>query len=197
MVAEFLIGKRIFLRGLREEDITASAPYFGWLNDLSLDAFTERSYFPNTPARMRSYFDSAMQYRDPIVLAICDVVSGKHIGNIAFNEVNPVNRRAFIAYLLGDKSFTGRGIVTDAVLMFMYYGFNKLNFERIHGGVSDAHQASKKVCEKVGLLVEGRLRHHLLRNGTWHDMLPVGALRSEWMRSHGQRALECFAEPPT
>ncbi len=196
MTKRFLIGRRIHLRGLTRADIAENAPYFQWLDDLSLDLHTERSYFPNTPERMQAYFDRVQQNRDPILLAICDNASGRHIGNITFTDVNWFNRRAYIGYLLGDKTFAGKGIVTDAVLMFMFYGFNKLNFERIHGGVSSAHPASMRVCEKVGLLVEGRHRRHILRAGQWHDDIIVGALREEWMANHGEQARACFEELP-
>jgi [ribosomal protein S5]-alanine N-acetyltransferase len=194
---KFLLGKTIFLRGLREDEITPEGPYFHWLDDLSLDVYTERSYFPNTQERMAAYFRQAQAHQDFLLFGIFDNATEKHIGNITFNQINYINRRAFIAYLLGDHEFTGKGVITDAALMLMYFGFNKLNFERIHGGVSAAHPASQKVCEKVGLLVEGRERRYLLRNGVWQDRLIVGALRDEWMKSHGETARERFDVLPT
>ncbi len=194
---KYLIGKRISLHGLTENDLSEDEPYFSWLDDLSLDTYTERSYFPNNSQRMRSYFDEACENDRLILLGIFDNETSKHIGNITFQEIDWINRRAFIAYMLGDKSFGGRGIVTDAVLMMMYYGFNKLNFGRIHGGVSELHGASIRICEKVGLLEEGRMRGHIVRNGQASDILNVGALREEWLETHGEKAREIFEELPT
>ncbi len=193
----FLLGQRIYMRELLIEEVTVDSPYFGWMNDLSLDRFTERSYFPTGIDGLIDYVQHAHKHRDVLHLGIFDNASDKHIGNITFNQINWFNRRAFIAYMLGDTEFAGKGIISDAVLMFMYYGFNKLNFERIHGGVSDAHPASIRVCEKVGLLEEGRQRHHLYRNGEYHDNIIVGALREEWMTAFGEKAAACFAEQPT
>lgn len=193
----FLIGKNIYIRGLARKEIEEGSPYFSWLNDLSLDLYTERSYFPNTQRQMDAYYDHAQTYTDALLLGIFDNETDTHIGNVSYSNINQFNRNAFIGYLLGDKNFTGRGIITQAVLMVMYYGFNKLNLERIYGGVSNAHGASYRVCEKVGLLQEGVRRKHLYRNGTWHDQLIVGALRDEWMDSHGQLAKDCFEELPT
>jgi RimJ/RimL family protein N-acetyltransferase len=146
---------------------------------------------------MELYYRRAQANQDLLLLGIFDNDTQKHIGNITFQDINYINRRAFIAYLLGDHAFTGRGLITEAVLMMMYYGFNKLNFDRIFGGVSCAHPASQKVCEKVGLLVEGRQRNHIFRNGEHHDALIVGALREEWMKSHGVLAKACFETLPT
>ena len=81
--------------------------------------------------------------------------------------------------------------------MMMLYGFQKLNFDRIYGGVSELHAASIRICQKVGLVEEGRMRNHILRNGEASDILVVGSLRDEWLVSHGDKALQLFAVPPT
>jgi len=194
---KFLIGKRIYLSGLEPKHLLVTEPYYSWLDDLSLDHFTERSYFPNNPSRMQKYYDASCANSNLILLGIFDNQTDKHIGNITFQDINWINRRAFIAYLLGDKSFAGKGIITEAVIMMMYYGFNKLNFERIYGGVSDLHMASKKICKKTGLKIEGRMRNHLYRNGQFSDALVVGALRDEWMKEYETIALEYFEVKPT
>lgn len=194
---QFLVSKRISIHGLKSENLTTDSPYYSWLEDLSLDQYTERSYFPNSESRMRAYYEKSTQNQSLILLGIFDNESGKHIGNITFQDINWLNRRAFIAYLLGDNSFAGKGIVTEAVLMMMYYGFNRLNFNRIYGGVTALHGASMKVCEKVGLKEEGRMRQHFYRNGEFSDSLVVGAIRDEWMAEFGQKAKEMFTIPPT
>ena len=194
---KYLIGKTISLHGLTAAHVSEDSPYYSWLDDLSLDSFTERSYFPNNVKRMQSYFDQSSENDDLILLGIFDNETDKHIGNITFQEIDWINRRAFIAYMLGDKEFSGKGIITQAVLMMMLYGFQKLNFDRVYGGVSELHGASVRICQKVGLLEEGRMRKHLLRNGEASDILVVGSLRDEWLASHGDKALQLFAVPPT
>ena len=192
----FILGKRIYLRGLRESELSSDGPYFGWLNDLSLDYYTERSYFPNTEEKMNAFYEVAQRQDKVMLLGIFDNKTNKHIGNITLSDINYLHQRAFIAYMLGDKSFEGQGITTDACLMLMYYGFNKLNFQRIDGGVADIHPASRRVCEKVGLFVEGEQRNYFMRNGQWYNRLVVGALRSQWMDEFGERARSCFEKLP-
>jgi [ribosomal protein S5]-alanine N-acetyltransferase len=172
-------------------------PYYQWLDDLSLDLYTERSYFPNNPERMESYYSKAYKNDELILLGIFDNSTNEHIGNITFQNINWINRNAIIAYLLGNASFAGKGIMTDAVLMMLYYGFNKLNFERIGSGVSELHNASKRVLEKSGMKIEGKLRNYLLRNGEFSDVLILSAIRKEWMDEFGEKVLDIFLEKPT
>ena len=77
-------------------------------------------------------------------------------------------------------------------LMAMFYGFQKLNFERIHGGVANDHLASKRICEKVGLIEEGTRRGHLLRGDKRYDINIVGALRDEWLSKFSEKSMELF-----
>jgi len=191
----FLVGKRISLHSLTEADIAPNAPYYSWLEDLSLDVYTERSAFPNSPKRMEAYFRRSQDNSDLILLGIFDNETGLHIGNITFQEISWVRKRAFMGYLLGNQSFAGKGVVTDAAFMMMYYGFTKLNFERIYGSVSEKHVASRFICRKVGLLEEGRMREHFYSNGKPADLIMVGALRREWMAEYASQAVAVFEQP--
>jgi len=132
----FLHGKRTSLTGLTPEHLRPEGPYYGWLNDLSLDLYSERSYFPNSPQRMSAYLEAAATNTRLILLGIFDNATERHIGNITLQELDFINRRAFLGYLIGDRNFTGKGVATEACLMIMYYGFNKLNLERIWTTIS-------------------------------------------------------------
>ncbi len=192
----YLKGRRINLHGLTPDDIRPDGPYFAWLDDLSLDLFGERSDFPNNPARMEAYYAAACANDRLVLLGIFDGASGRHIGNITLQQLDWIHRRGFLGYLIGDKEFSGKGVASEACLMMLYYGFNKLNLERVWTTVAVDHEASMRVASKAGLKPEGILRAHQMRAGVRRDMAVVGALRSEWMEEHGATALALFAEPP-
>jgi len=181
----------------REEFLDVNSPYYSWLEDLSLDIYTERSYFPNSHKRMMDYYEESCTGQSLILLGIFDNNTDKHIGNISFQQISWLARRASVSYLLGDNDFKGKGIMTEAVIMMMYYGFNKLNFQRIFAGASDLHEASKKVCIKSGMKQEGRLRKDLFRNGEFSDSILYAALRDEWMIEMEEYAKACFEVCPT
>lgn len=195
--SRFLIGNRIYLRGLEEDEFRPGTVYYDWLDDLSIDTHTERSYFPNSYGRMVEFYKRISSQNDILHLGIFSNNSHRHIGNIELSNINYMHRRAEISYLIGDKSIWRQGIATDAVLMLMYYGFNKLNIERISAGASEFNQASLRVLEKAGFEHEGRLRRHIVRNGGNVDVIILGALRESWMQTHGPGARSCFEQSPT
>jgi RimJ/RimL family protein N-acetyltransferase len=192
----FLKGNRISLHGLTDEQLRPEAPYYAWLDDLGLDLFGERSDFPNNSRRMNAYYSAACDNGNLILLGIFDNASDMHIGNITLQQIDWIHRRAFLGYLIGDKEFTGKGIASDASQMILYYGFNKLNLERVWTTVAVNHEASVRVAAKAGLKPEGQLRGHQLRAGKRRDMALFGALRQEWMDEFGAAALALFSEPP-
>lgn len=192
----YLKSKHISLHGLTPYELRADGPYYSWLDDLSLDVFGERSDFPNTPARMESYYASACANDSLVLLGVFDNATNRHIGNITLQQIDWVQRRAFLGYLIGERDFAGRGIASQACSMIMYYGFNKLNLDRIWTTISADHTASLRVAEKVGLKEEGILRQHQMRNGSRRDVQVVGALREEWMIAHGAAAQSLFSEQP-
>lgn len=191
----FLAGKTVNLCGLRESQTQPGTPYYGWLDDLGLDLFSERSYFPNSASRMQSYFASAAAGK-LVLLGIFDIASDTHVGNITLQEIDWVNRRGFIGYLIGDQRFAGKGIASEACLMLLYYAFNKLNLDRVWTTVSSENPASLKVSGKAGLKQEGLLRGHQMRNGVRQDLIAVGALREEWMSEKADQARNLFVRLP-
>jgi len=193
---KYLIGKRISLHGLTEEQLCSTEPYYNWMDDLSLDLFTTRSYFPVSKEGLKAYYKQACSNTNLLLLGIFDNVTNKHIGNITLQNIDWIHQTAFIAFVLGNKDFARKGIVPEAGIMIMYYGFNKLNLERICGGAVEDHPASIRVCEKIGLKAEGKKRKFFKRNGKRYDSIVMGALRDEWMETYSEKAKEIFQELP-
>jgi RimJ/RimL family protein N-acetyltransferase len=192
----YLAGRRISLSGLREQDLAENAPYFGWMNDPNLDLYTERSRFPNHLSRHRTYYERSGAARDLVLMGIYDNETKRHIGNTSYKNINWHSQRGELGYLVGDPEFRGRGVATEAVLIFLLYGFQKLNFHRVHTTITADNVGSRRVAAKVGLVEEGLQRQHILTAGKRLDVVQYGALRDEWMPAHASAARECIVNPP-
>jgi [ribosomal protein S5]-alanine N-acetyltransferase len=191
-VSRFLIGQKVSLHALSEKDEAADAPYFRWLDDLELDRYSGRSRFSNTIQRHKKYLESARGDGSLLLLGIYERGSEKHVGNISLKEIDRFNRRGWLGYMIGDRESQGKGYATEAVRMFVYYLFLKMNMVRVYTTVATEHAASIKVLERAGLEREGTLRSHILVGSAALDCFMYAALADEWTRRHGGTAEKHF-----
>ena len=63
--------------------------------------------------------------------------------------------------------------------MLLRFGFGELQLRRISATCHPNNRASSRVLEKAGLLLEGRLRSHMLVRGEWRDSLLYAVVSDE------------------
>ncbi len=99
------------------------------------------------------------------------------VGGIGVELLDDVTARsATIGYWLGQE-YWGKGIMTDAVRAMTGYAFANFDITHIIAEVFEKNLASGRVLEKAGYVLEGRLRSHIVKNGTTMDALIYGVVR--------------------
>lgn len=175
----FLEAEPVYLRILNETDLTDR--YLQWLNDEEVSRFNSHAVFPNTPEKMRQFYDSINPQKQ-VVLAIIERTSDLHVGNVSLQAINWINRSAEFAILLGDKNFWGKGIGHAASQLIVKYGFERLNLHRIYCGTIAGNTGMEKLAQKLRMIEEGRRREAVYKNGTYHDVIEYGVLREEYLK---------------
>lgn len=170
----FLKGDSIVLRMLREEDIYGS--YARWLNDAEVTLYNSHGRFPMSIEKLRDFVQNAYASNSSLVLAVCDIQSGSHIGNISLQSISWVDRSAEIAFLLGEKEFWGKGVMLEAGRIMIRHAFEVLNLHRIHCGTSSENIGMQKLAEKLGMNLEGVRKHAHFKNGIYLDVFEYGIL---------------------
>jgi ribosomal-protein-alanine N-acetyltransferase len=120
------------------------------------------------------------------VFAICEHGRDELIGTIGL-QIEREQRRAELGYWMG-KPFRGKGLTSEAARAVLEHGFGELGLERIFAGHFHWNPASGRVLEKAGMLREGLLRGHVLKNGERVDLHYWGMLREDLARSNAPRA---------
>lgn len=105
------------------------------------------------------------------------------IGHVALYRIDPGTGTAEFGILLGDRAVWGRGVGTQVTRFTIEYGFDVLGLRRIYLEVLDTNERARHVYEKLGFVVEGRLREHQVRNGRHVDVLVMGLLRDDYQRA--------------
>ena len=103
--------------------------------------------------------------------AFAIAVNGEAAGGIGFQLQGDVERvSAEIGYWLGEP-FWGRGIATEALVALTEYAIATHGLTRVYAVPFAWNQASCRVLEKAGYVLEGRLRRSAVKNGNVTDQL--------------------------
>jgi RimJ/RimL family protein N-acetyltransferase len=102
---------------------------------------------------------------------------GEAIGGLGLDPHTDVHRlMATVGYWLGEP-FWGRGFTTQALRAFSAYAFSTFDLHRLQATVFDWNVGSARVLEKAGYMLEGRLRHSIIKDGRIADTLLYARLR--------------------
>ena len=107
-------------------------------------------------------------------------VDGEAAGGISLTFEQDVHRKnAELGYWIAEP-YWGKGVTTKAVGMIVARGFGDFPIERIYAMPFANNTASRRVLEKNGFVMEGRLRGSIYKNGELIDSYMYALLRDEW-----------------
>ena len=137
---------------------------------------------PNTPEESKAFIDRAIsrQKKEPRTdyeLAVTLKDTGTIVGHCRINRVSDI--AAHIGYIYHKKHW-GKGYATETARALVAYGFTELDAHRVYASCDPENIASRRVLEKSGMILEGRLREDMMIHGRYRDSLILGILRQEW-----------------
>jgi len=132
---------------------------------------------PNTPEMTRTFLEGLLnaQERWPrpgVELAIERKEDHRLIGSIGLRIKDEANRSADIGYVL-NRSYWGRGYMTEAARAILDAAFRKLNLHRVWATCDIRNRASYRVMEKLGMRREAHFRKKRLRKRRVARFVPL------------------------
>lgn len=170
-------GKQIVLRKLLVEDI--SDIYLAWMNDYEIVKYTESRHLKHTRESLADFISSVNNEHN-YCLAIVDILSNKHIGNIKIGNIHPIYKYADIGLIIGDKNYTGKGIATEAIVLCVKFAFEQLHLHRLYAGIYDVNIGSIKAFEKAGFQKEGCEMGKYFFEGKWINSFIYGIVNEKF-----------------
>ena len=123
--------------------------------------------FPYTLTDANDWISLVMQQSPEANFAIAS--ADEVIGGIGLIFRDDIHRRlAEIGYWLGEP-FWGQGIATAALRTVTDYAFANHDLARLEAYVFERNPASMRVLEKVGYVLEGKLRQSITKDGQTID----------------------------
>lgn len=178
MKTPFIVGKTIYLRGLKKKDLADNM--FNWANDHEVTQYMYTGLKPNNLDIMEEEYDQLMHSDKDVVMAIVDKKTDMHVGNVGLYTINWLYRSAEYRIIIGEKEFWGKGYGTEAANLIIDYGFSKLNLNKIWLGVNADNPAAVKSYRNAGFVEEGVLRQEIYRNSKYYDAVRMSILREEF-----------------
>lgn len=170
-----LVGKRIVLRKMREEDI----PFVvAWKNDSEIGRLVRGIPIETTIYQESQRFLRSLDRDDMVRLTICH--KGSPIGFLILSDIDKLNAKASLGMVIGEKRFWNQGLGFETMVLLINYLFFELGFNRLSLEVFEFNNRARGLYEKIGFKLEGRERQGLLIQENTYDILHMGLLREEY-----------------
>ncbi|MEI2664997.1 GNAT family N-acetyltransferase [Rossellomorea sp. LJF3] len=148
-----------------------------------------QSWGPNKEHDSIAYVEDALQAAKIIpqtryVHALVDERVDKVIGAGEIIIKSFAHRTGEIGYIL-HPDYWGEGIGTLVGRTLVGIGFGNLKLHRISATCDPRNVSSQRVLVKIGMTLEGRIRHHMKLKDGWRDSLLYGVLEDEWQTEAG------------
>lgn len=108
-----------------------------------------------------------------------DKNTGQFLGWCGYHTWYFTHYRAEVFYMLADDQHKKKGLMTEALLAVLNYGFNQMELQRVEAFVGEENAASLALLNKFGFVQEGCFRKHYHVKGTNLDSLAFGLLKEE------------------
>jgi len=168
-----LLMRKITLNDANDMFEYASDPqvseYTMWSTHGSIE---ETKYFLKSLMRM-------YKRRELVDWGIVHKAEKKFIGTCGYVEWSMTHSRGEIGYVL-DRKYWNQGYMSEAVNAIMEFGFREMLLNRIEAKCEVNNIGSARVMEKVGMQLEGILRHQLFVKGRYWDLKIYSILRDDF-----------------
>ena len=130
---------------------------------------------------------------DPLFFAIIDLVSGKALGHVALQRIDPIHRVIEVGNVLYGKLLQKTPGATEVQYLLMQYVFDVLSYRRYEWKCNSLNAPSRRAAERFGFTFEGIFRQHMIVRGRNRDTAWFSILDSEWPRQ--KAAFEAWLAP--
>ena len=172
---QVLTGVRVRLVPLGTEFLTE---YWAYLQEPEGRRLTG-THATFTRDQVRAHLASRPAQADRADWAVVRISDGAFLGEAVVNDLDPENESAGYRIALAGPEVFGQGYGTEATRLVVDHVFAATGLHRLALEVYDMNPRARRVYEKCGFRVEGRLRDALLWDGERHDVLVMAVLRTD------------------
>ena len=109
--------------------------------------------------------------------------AGQPIGYTNLFDIDPLNRHAELALMIGERAAWGKGYAKDALRTLLAHAFaveGGLDLHKVSLTVFAENLAARRAYAACGFQEDGVLREDFYRGGHWHDQILMSILAGEF-----------------
>lgn len=170
-----LVGRHVTVRTARDSDIDG-------LYDRLADVRTIGDHWPVTigsETSLEKQFRENGWWSEDFGRMLVTDHAGAVLGYVNFYRASHSYPGLEIGYRVFRPVDRGRGVMTEAVGLFVGYLFAAKQVERIQALTHPENKGSRKVLERCGFTMEGTLRRAHFNHGEFTDLVMYSILRNE------------------
>ena len=122
---------------------------------------------------------NGLKYRTNSIYLVFEVVN-KPIGLVYFTDIDNINGKSNWGFYLGEENHPD-GSGTAMGILGLEYAFTQLNIRKLCSEVFGFNDASIRFHGKFGFAKEGKLIQHVLKNGTYQDVILFSLFQEDWI----------------
>ena len=162
----------IEIKILEPENITERC--LKWYSDPDVVRFSDNQYRKFSMESQCQYVATCL--RDSTMDLYGIFYDDLHVGNLSITDLDPIHSRAEISYMIGERSYWGKGAATLAISQIIELAVSKYQLNKLFAGVAEDNYGSRKVLEKNGFAAEGRRINHVFYEGCYHNQIDYGLI---------------------
>ncbi len=179
-------GDQVALGPLRRDLIPL---YHAWISNLETTAYLSEAGTAPTLDEEIAWFDRVNREAGTQNFTIYAIEGWTPIGTINLHQISQRHRKANMGIMIGEPSYRGKGLGTEAVELVLDYGFTALGLHSIWLTTYEFNLAGQRAYLKAGFREVGRRRSCRWHLGRYWDEIHMDILEDEFTASRLRKIL--------
>lgn len=152
---------------------------YTWLNHPKIFQHMNMQY-PITLEETESWYSRAILNTKRVDLAFIE--DDKVVAMTGLTDINTVDSIAEF-YIMVEPNCQSKGYGKQTTIFTINYAFLNFNLRKIYLYTNSFNERANNLYEKLGFVLEGKLRNHKFKNGEYIDRCIYGLLKEDWQIS--------------
>ena len=171
----------VTFRPMNLDDLGNVAAWLANFEDIAL--FDRCLPIPVSDLQVEGSWKPAIEHKEPpdAMWYMAEQPDQSLIGMCGLQKINYIHGDGIIPVFV-DRAHRGKGLGLVMLNAIFSLAFRQLRLHRVSTVFRADNDVSQKLIKSAGFVEEGRLREAWFANDTYHDVIQVGMLKSEWQK---------------